>query len=51
MEDIKINTKLISQKLKGISTIIGTIIVNIVIGNALIWLYLPEKTDYYFDDK
>ena len=51
MKEVKVKVKVINQKLKGISTIIGSIIANIIIGNSLIWLYLPEKTDYYFEDK
>ena len=43
--------KIMNQQLKGISTIIGCILSNIIIGNSLIWLYLPEKADYYFDNK
>jgi hypothetical protein len=51
MKEVKVKVKVINQKLKGISTIIGSIIANIIIGNSLIWLYLPEKADYYFEDK
>ena len=51
MKEVKAKAKVINQKLKGISTIIGSIIANIIIGNSLIWLYLPEKADYYFEDK
>ena len=51
MEDLKPGEKIINQKLKGVSTIIGCILTNIILGNSLIWLYLPEKTDYYFNDK
>ena len=51
MEDLKPGEKIINKKIKGVSTIIGCILTNMIIGNALIWLYLPEKTDYYFNDK
>lgn len=51
MEDIKLEEKVLNQKIKGIFTIIATILINMIIGNSLIWLYLPEKADYYFDDK
>jgi hypothetical protein len=51
MNEVKSGEKVINQKVKGVMTIIGNILTNIIIGNALIWLYLPEKTDYYFDDK
>jgi hypothetical protein len=51
MEKKEATEKIISQKIKGISTIIGCIISNIIIGNSLIWLYLPEKADYYFENK
>ena len=51
MEDLKSPQKVINQKLKGISTILGCIMANSIIGNSLIWLYLPEKSDYYFDNK
>lgn len=51
MKEVKAKEQVLNQKLKGISTIIGSIIANIIIGNTLIWLYLPEKADYYFEDK
>lgn len=51
MEDLKSGEKVINQKLKGICTIIGCILANAIIGNSIIWLYLPEKVDYYFDNK
>ena len=51
MEKKEATEKIIIQKIKGISTIIGSIISNIIIGNSLIWLYLPEKADYYFENK
>ena len=51
MEDLKPGSKIINQKIKGVSTIIGCILAHMIIGNSLIWLYLPEKTDYYFNDK
>ena len=51
MEKFQIGEKAFNQKLKGVSTIFGSIITNLIIGNYLIWLYLPEKTDYYFDDR
>ena len=50
MEDIKSTDKLISNNVKGVLTLIGCIMANILIGNSLIWLYLPEKADYYFED-
>ena len=50
MEDIKSTNKLISNNVKGVLTLIGCIMANILIGNSLIWLYLPEKADYYFED-
>ena len=50
MNEIKAGEKIINQKIKGVITIIGNIITNIIIGNALIWLYLPEKADYHIDN-
>ena len=51
MNELKVAEKVINQKIKGIITIIGNVLTNLIIGNAFIWLYLPEKTDYYFEDK
>ena len=51
MEDVKAGEKVFNQKLKGISTIIGCIMANIILGNSLIWLYLTEKEDNYFENK
>ena len=52
MEDLKPGEKILNKKIKGISSITGCILTNIIIGNSLIWLYLPEKADFYFvEDK
>ena len=52
MEDLKPGEKILNKKIKGVSSIIGCILTNIIIGNSLIWLYLPEKADFYFvEDK
>ena len=36
---------IINQNLKAISTLLGNIIMNLIIGNSLMWLYLSEKTN------
>ena len=50
MNEMKPGEKVIAKKIKGIATIIGNVLTNIIIGNALIWLYLPEKTDDFLDN-
>ena len=51
MNELKVAEKVLNQKIKGITTIIGNVLTNLIIGNAFIWLYLPEKAEYYFEDK
>ena len=47
----KKDKKYFNQKLKSISTIISTSLMNLIIGNSLIWLYLPEKINLSLDNK
>ena len=47
----KSENKILNQKFKAILTLIGDILMNIVIGNSLIWLYLPEKLNIHLDSK
>ena len=47
----KSNLNVINQNLKAISTLLGNIIMNLVIGNSLIWLYLSEKTNLNFESR
>ena len=47
----KKDKKYFNQKLKSISTLIGTSLMNLIIGNSLIWLYLPEKINLSLDSK
>ena len=47
----KSDKKVINQNLKAISTLIGNILMNLIIGNSLIWLYLPEKLNLNLENK
>ena len=47
----KADNKILSQKFKAILTLIGDILMNFIIGNSLIWLYLPEKLDIHLESK
>jgi hypothetical protein len=47
----KRDKKIINQNLKAISTLIGNILMNLIIGNSLIWLYLPEKLNLNLENK
>ena len=47
----KNDKNLINQKLKAISTLIGNILMNLVMGNTLIWLYLPEILNLNLETK
>ena len=47
----KRDKKVINQNLKAISTLIGNILMNLIIGNSLIWLYLPEKLNLNLENK
>lgn len=47
----KIDQKVIFHKLKAFSTIIGDIIMNLIIGNSLVWLFLPEALNLNFELK
>ena len=47
----KSENKILNQKFKAILTLIGDILMNIIIGNSLIWLYLPEKLNIHLDSK
>ena len=42
----KSDNKILSPKFKAILSLIGNILMNLVIGNSLIWLYLPEKINF-----
>ena len=47
----KPDNKILNPKLKAILTLIGDILMNLVIGNSLIWLYLPEKLNINLESK
>ena len=47
----KKNKNLINSNLKSISTLIGNILMNLIIGNSLIWSYLPETLNLNLETK
>ena len=47
----KRDKNVINQKLKAISTLIGNILMNLIIGNTFIWLYLPETLNLNLDNR
>ena len=47
----KSDNKILNQNFKAFLTLIGDILMNFVIGNSLIWLYLPEKFDIHLESK
>lgn len=47
----KKDKNIINNNLKAITTLIGDIIMNLIIGNGLIWLYLPETINLNLDIK
>ena len=42
----KPDNKILNPKFKAFLSLIGNILMNIVIGNSLIWLYLPETINF-----
>ena len=47
----KKSKNLINSNLKSISTLIGNILMNLIIGNSLIWSYLPETLNLNLETK
>ena len=47
----KSDKTIINHNLKAISTLIGNILMNLIIGNSLVWVYLSEKLNLNLETK